>query len=62
MCRPYMNFQEEFNTCEKLILTYMNVNFEPMKYFLRQDSYLTNNIQNITIIIINIIIDNGKHE
>lgn len=57
-----MNFQEEFNTREKLILTYMNVNFEPMKYLLRQDSYLTNNIQNITIIIINIIIDNGKHE
>lgn len=62
MCKPFMNFQEEFNTREKLILTYMNVNFEPMKYLLRQDSYLTNNIQNITIIIINIIIDNGKHE
>lgn len=45
----------------KIILTYMNVHFEPMKYLLRQDSYLTNNIQNITIII-NIIIDNDKHE
>jgi hypothetical protein len=54
-----MNFREEFNTHEELILTYMNVHFEPMKYLLRQDSHLTNNIQNIKIII---IIDNGKNE
>ncbi len=43
-----MNFREEFNKNEKLILTYMNVYFEPMEYLLRQDSYLINNIQDIT--------------
>jgi hypothetical protein len=26
----------------------MNVHFEPMKFLLRRESYLTNNIQNIT--------------